>query len=68
MQHVVVQIIVLSTLFLMTRLKSEVLNNNTVKSIQNLILFLGKVCMPEKHFLKVALNFLIFFLCQQPSQ
>ena len=67
MQHVLVQIIILS-LFWMTRLKPEVLNNNTVKSIKNLILFLGKVCMLEKHFLKVALNLLIFFLCQQPSQ
>ena len=61
MQHVVVQIIILSTLFLMTRLKPEVLNNNTVKSIKNHITFLGKVCMPEKHFLKVTLNLLIFF-------
>ena len=68
MQHVVVQIIILSTLFLMTRLKPEVLNNNTVKSIKNLILLLGKVCTPEKHILKVALKLLIFFLCQQPSQ
>ena len=62
MQHVLVQIIILSTLFLMTRLKPEVLNNTTVKSIKNHIPFLGKVCMPEKHFLKVALNLFIFFL------
>ena len=53
MQHVLVQIIILSTLFLMTILKPEVLNNYT--GIKNLILFLGKVCMPEKHFLKVAI-------------
>ena len=60
MQHVLVQIIILS-LFLMTRLKPEVLNNKTVKSIKNHIPFLGRVCMPEKHFLKVSI-----FLCQQP--
>ena len=55
MQHVLVQIIILS-LFLLTRLKPEVLNNNTGKSIKNLILSLGKVCMLEKHFLKTVGN------------